>query len=168
MKKRLIFLLVMLICFCLTAVLCACSETDSDEQDQQPHTHEYSEWNVVKAPTCSKPGEKTASCACGDVVTEMIDTLPHSYDENGVCTVCGDDYGASYGLEYKLSSAKDYYILTGLGACKDRDIVIPSTHNGLPVKRIDGFSVNDEIRSVVVAEGVELTKNSLEELFLTA
>ena len=41
-------------------------------------------------------------------------------------------------LAYTLNGDKTYYIVSGLGACKDSEIVIPDFYNGLPVKEIAG------------------------------
>jgi len=43
---------------------------------------------------------------------------------------------ASYGLKYTLSEDGTYYIVSGRGDCKDTELVIPPTHEGLPVKKI--------------------------------
>ena len=40
------------------------------------------------------------------------------------------------GLEYKLSSDKSYYIVTGIGNAIDNEIIIPKLYNNLPVKEI--------------------------------
>jgi hypothetical protein len=45
------------------------------------------------------------------------------------------DYSA--GLEYSLNEDEQSYSVTGFGTCRDVDIVIPDTHEGLPVTRID-------------------------------
>lgn len=46
-----------------------------------------------------------------------------------------DDNGAKYssGLDYATSLDGQGYMVTGLGTCTDKNIVIPDTHNGLPV-----------------------------------
>lgn len=42
----------------------------------------------------------------------------------------------SKGLEYKLDISSQSYTVTGIGSCTDTDIVIPSIHNGRPVRAI--------------------------------
>ena len=63
---------------------------------------------------------------------------------------------ASEGLLYSLSSDKTYYILEDLGFCTDKDIVIPSTFNKLPVKKIDdwAFRNHDGFHSVTIPDSV--------------
>ena len=43
---------------------------------------------------------------------------------------------ASQGLEYELSSDGTSYSISGVGACTDSKVVIPSKYNGLPVTKI--------------------------------
>ena len=47
------------------------------------------------------------------------------------------------GLEYELSEDGAYYIVTGIGTCTNTDISIPSTYEGIPVKKIDGLAFSD-------------------------
>ena len=46
----------------------------------------------------------------------------------------------SYGISYKLNSLGTYYVVDGMGTCTDRRVVIPSVHNGLPVKGISDYA----------------------------
>ncbi len=39
----------------------------------------------------------------------------------------------SEGLEYELNSDGKGYTVTGIGTCKDTNLIIPSTYNNLPV-----------------------------------
>lgn len=39
----------------------------------------------------------------------------------------------SEGLEFKLNADQKSYSVVGIGTCKDTDIVIPDTHEGLPI-----------------------------------
>ena len=57
-------------------------------------THEhYYEGTVTVPNTCTTDGVMTYSCACGEgeSYTEVIPAA-HSYDDEGVCTVCGEVY----------------------------------------------------------------------------
>ena len=62
----------------------------------------------------------------------------------------------SEGLAYMLSEDGTYYVLTGWGSCTDTDIVIPSTHNDLPVKEIgsNAFKDEDDITSVSIPDSI--------------
>ncbi len=69
MKKLVAIVLLLLALVCL---LVACGED---------HTHCFGEWMQVIAPTCTKAGEQTRSCACGEKETQSVDTLPHTWGE---------------------------------------------------------------------------------------
>ena len=75
------------------------------------------------------------------------------------CEVCGQEYGdvlASKGLLYTLSSDKTYYSVSGIGSCSDRDLIIPSKYNDLPVKAIDAYAFYErtELTSIEIREGI--------------
>ena len=46
----------------------------------------------------------------------------------------------SVGLSYTLSKDKSYYIVSGIGTCKDAEVTITPLYNGLPVKEISSFA----------------------------
>ena len=60
----------------------------------------------------------------------------------------------SKGLSFKL--VKDYYVVDGIGSCKDKNIVIPSEYKGLPVISIEDKAFKDctKIKSIVVPKSV--------------
>jgi hypothetical protein len=60
--------------------------------------------------------------------------LGHSMSGNE-CTRCGLLVD-SQGLRYACVDAS-YYTVVGMGSCKDKKLVIPATHEGLPVKKIE-------------------------------
>ena len=68
-----------------------------------------------------------------------------------------ENKGESEGLEFTLSEDEAYYILSGIGTCKDSFIVIPNEYNGLPVRCIgaSAFKENLLITDVIIPEGVE-------------
>ena len=59
-------------------------------------------------------------------------------------------------LEFTLSDDGTYYSVTGIGTCKDTDIIIPGTHLGKPVKAIGvgAFVDNTNITSVKIPDSV--------------
>ncbi|MBR4063103.1 MAG: leucine-rich repeat protein [Clostridia bacterium] len=62
----------------------------------------------------------------------------------------------SQGLYFSLNEAGNGYVLEGTGTCTDRDIVIPKTHEGLPVTAVGklAFSWREYITSVTIPFGV--------------
>lgn len=74
-KKFLAILLTLAMCLSL-GVLGACS-----------HTHEWSDWEVTTAATCTEKGVETRTCECGEEETREIAALGHNWGaaeiENG-------------------------------------------------------------------------------------
>lgn len=62
----------------------------------------------------------------------------------------------SEGLLYKKDSQLEAYIVAGIGTCTDKNIVIPSTYNGLPVVGIAKYAFEDctQIESVKIPNSV--------------
>ncbi len=84
---------------------------------------------------------------------------------------------ASDGLELTLSEDQTYYTVTGIGSCRDTEIVIPSTYEGKPVKKIgDGaFKVTaattaqyGRIPDRTYKNGYTLESESIPELAITS
>ena len=63
---------------------------------------------------------------------------------------------ASKGLEFTLNPDEASYSVTGIGTCTDTDIVIPSTHKGLPVTGIgeDAFYSQRDITSLKIPNSI--------------
>ncbi|MBR3805868.1 MAG: leucine-rich repeat domain-containing protein [Clostridia bacterium] len=81
-------------------------------------------------------------CSCAMTPPEDADDLVISEsfgieisEDNGPAF---DDtvYTPTKGLEYSLSGDKSYYVVSGIGEADGAEIVIPSEHNGKPVKKI--------------------------------
>ena len=70
--------------------------------------------------------------------------------------------GYSEGLRYSLQPDRLSYYVTGIGSCKDKDIVIPDEYNSLPVTGIgaSAFSNRTGITSVVIPDSVVSIGNS--------
>ena len=72
---------------------------------------------------------------------------------DGKCTICGKLY--TVGLKYSLSGDGAYYIVTGIGTASG-DIIIPDTHEGLPVTYIgsSAFRYCSSLTSIETPAGV--------------
>ena len=79
------------------------------------------------------------------------------FDTDGVTPVSwGNEPNYSYGLEYLLNDDNASYIVVGMGDCIDKDLIIPSTHEGLPVNAIgeNAFNGNTNITYVLIDRAV--------------
>lgn len=132
--------------------------------------HTLDEWYERKEPGCVTDGYLahyicTVCYAFFDEEKNEIEyadcVLPaqgHNYVD-GKCTVCGGAT-ASQGLSF-TEYAKGYFYVSGIGQCKDSDIVIPSEYKGMPVTGIEAsaFISNTYITSVVIPDSVKTIKN---------
>ena len=79
------------------------------------------------------------------------------FDTDGVTPVSwGNEPNYSYGLEYSLNSDGKGYTVVGMGDCIDKDLIIPSTHEGLPVNAIgeNAFNGNTDITYVLIDRAI--------------
>ena len=53
--------------------------TPTETPTPESHSHSYTE-SITKEATCVEAGEKTFTCACGDVYTEQIEATGHNYE----------------------------------------------------------------------------------------
>ena len=108
----------------------------------------------AQTPTCTTVGW-SAYVTCSGCDYTTYEELPkaHSYVDK-ICEFCSGRK-PSEGLEYTLSSNKDYYTVSGIGTCKDNELVIPATYNGLPVTWI-GYRafVNKSFESITIPDSV--------------
>ena len=117
------------------------------EKSEEAHVHSM-ELTAAKEATCTEGGNNAYYHCSGcdkyfkdeagtQETTVEAETIPAAGHVivDGVCTACGE-LSYTEGLEYTLSSDKTYYIVTGIGTASG-DIIIPDTHEGLPVKEID-------------------------------
>lgn len=71
------------------------------------------------------------------------------------------DIEGSSGLEYTLNDDGASYTVTGIGACTDTDLIIPSKHEGLPVTAIGDSSLSGDptLTSVTIGYGVTVIED---------
>ncbi|MCR4686491.1 MAG: FecR domain-containing protein [Lachnospiraceae bacterium] len=77
--------------------------TPANNTPAETHTHSFSEWTIVTAPTCTTAGVKERVCSCGEKETASIEPTGHKWttvtdsnptctsegSKHDVCTVCG-------------------------------------------------------------------------------
>ena len=150
--------------------------------------HSYGEWQTIKEPTCMKEGKKERICSrCSHSEIETLPVIAHTYDGyikdaeyhwqkcivcqndserephnfvNGVCSVC--NYDSRYSWELDFTLAGGYYSVTGIGDCTDKEIKIPESYEGKPVKAIaaNAFWGKTEITSLNIPKSVESIGNN--------
>ena len=72
---------------------------------------------------------------------------------------------ASRGLEMTLSESGDHYIVTGMGRCRDYDVLLPAEYKGLPVAAIGERAFKGtEITRITLTENVfYIAENAFED-----
>lgn len=132
-----------------------CVNCDNHEEETVASLgHDYSVEVSYSDSTCGKAGSQTLRCSrCDSTKTNVIPaTEQHNYVD-GVCATCGGQK-ASEGLSIRVK--EDHCEVYGIGSCKDTDIVIPATYQGLPVTSIDqgAFEGNKNIRTLVISDNL--------------
>ncbi len=81
MRKRIGYLVVLI--GMLILMMCGC------EKESSHTTHEYGDWHIVKAVTCTEDGERERICSCGKKETEVIKATGHvEVKDNAVAATC--------------------------------------------------------------------------------
>lgn len=81
------------------------------------------------------------------------------YNYDGEDAIDGKVEG-SEGLDYTLSDDETYYSVTGIGTCKDEEVIVGNWHNGKPVTTIAGAALSPEEgssygpKSITVSQGI--------------
>ena len=150
--------------------------------------HKWGEWETVKQATCTEEGEKQRICSrCLHSETETLPVKAHTYDGyiknseyhwqkcsvcqneserephnfvEGICSVCNYDSRYSWELDFTLTG--DYYTVTGIGDCTDKEIKIPESYEGKPVKAIaaNAFWGQTGITSFNIPKSIESIGNN--------
>ena len=111
---------------------------------KEPSAHTPGEWTVETAPTATKDGLRVRKClVCGQNAEEKA--IPAT---------------GSQGLAYKVIFGTQNCSVTGIGDCKDTDVVIPSAIDGYTVTRIEpnafvgSLLFKSDLTSVVIPDTV--------------
>lgn len=146
--------------------------------------HKFGEYDIDNAATCTKNGTKTAKCIrCAEKKSEIIvaeghktssftplkslthgkqcekcnnyiEELPHDYNSENICSICGYENKPNAELTYTLSDDNTFYSVSGWYLVVD-EIIIPSYYNGKPVKMGENESFNEcEFKSITLAMGI--------------
>lgn len=114
-------------------------------EDDPNHKHSYTE-STTKEPTCTKEGEITYKCECGDSYTDSIPATGKHYYEDGKCKDCGKPEPESGSEPDKDGEDSD-----GDGAGTGETLPSPDSGNNTPQTPDD---------SGIITERIEQTSNS--------
>ncbi len=152
MKKWLSLIATILCCATLCFGLAACDfgggSTDNSGGGTPTHEHAFSsEWS-----TNETHHWHAATC---EHTSEVKDKAEHMISGRE-CSVCGYKIPTE-GLKYTLSNDSTYYSLSGIGTATVKNIVIASTYNGKPVKKIDdsAFYEYNKLVNITIPNSIE-------------
>ena len=85
-QNTVVLFIVMILCCVLLATSC-----------QEEHQHSFTEWTIIKDPTCAEEGIQESVCQCGTKETKAIEKKQHSTGEwiielEPTCTAEGIKY----------------------------------------------------------------------------
>ena len=153
------------------------ASSKSPPAENGPHVHSFRLHHTNPA-SCSRDGEELYMCDCGETQTrpipahghieEIIPACPSSPSENGsteglVCSACGEILvppklmsAGSCGLEYVIN-ADETCTITGMGECKDTEIMVPEYIEGCKVTEIGdrAFLQQRNITDVLLPNGIK-------------
>ncbi len=86
----------------------------------------------------------------------VTDAITDTVTESDTAETCPERIPTE-GLAYALNENGTAYSVVGMGTATDTDIVIPSSHNRLPVRSIGvhAFSCEDDLTSIVLPDSIE-------------
>ena len=134
-----------------------CNETVESNVVIPLAEHKLGDWEIEEESTCVKAGsrfKKCTSCKRKVEVEELPLSTTHAY-VCGSCTVCSAVQPASTGLTFTYADI-GVAIVSGIGTCTDKSLVIPETApNGAPVRAIAASAFkNSAITSVLIPDCV--------------
>jgi len=123
------------------------------EETTTPHP-ESTEEETTTPPTEITEEETTSEETTAEETTAEETTAEETTAEE-TTSPPEPEYDGSRGLEYKISDDGTYAILVGIGTCSDKDIVVATTYNGLPVTFIDySFSKISNVTSITLSDSI--------------
>ncbi len=118
------------------------------------HEHAYSsDW--------TKNASHHWHAATCEHTSEKKDYAEHVFGEDNICDTCTYELPVTLGLAME-KVGDTHYKVTGMGTVTDTDIVIPVTHEGLPVKEIglNAFYYKSTITSVTMFGNIKTIENN--------
>ena len=158
---------------------CACGQIETKSVSSSGH---YAVTDYGTSPTCTSTGlTKGQHCSeCNEVLEkqkelpiidcvagkQIVDLEPTASDNGSYhadCKMCGEllETGILYatgsrGISYVLNEDKKSYSVAGIGACTDKDVIIPEFYNKMPVTCIADKAFKDcaSITSITIPASV--------------
>ena len=128
------------------------SSPDSETTAEETTAEETTAEETTSAPETTAPPEETTAPPEETTAPPEETTAP----PEETTAPPEIEYDGSRGLEYKVSSDGKSVTLVGIGSCADKNIVIASKYNGLPVTAIGDsalFSCTN-IKSITIPSGI--------------
>ncbi len=131
---------------CVDRATCENCNGKYGETDAENHTSDEFLYTSL-----GKAGHSKKHACCNGVA---VASEAHTLTDNQ-CDYCGFE-NFSEGLAYELSDDETYYTVSGLGSCKDLDVIIPSIYNDKPVTSIgdSAFESCSSRTSITIPESV--------------
>ncbi len=85
----------------------------------------------------------TALTACGGQ-SKIVDYAEGKTPSEGLEFKLESEMEAGFSFGKYVEGEEDYYVVTGLGTCKDTYVVVPSTYKGVPVKAVGDQAFTDK------------------------
>lgn len=125
-----------------------------------PHTHAYRKETIRQA-TCTETGEIKCTCECGDVKTEIIPVLGHSYVETVVAPTTASEGYTRHSCSRCGSHYDDNYVPKLESTIQEPTTEEPTTQEPTTEQPEDGKSLPKVGKSVDVSGGrYKVTKSS--------
>jgi len=112
-KKRLLLSICQILSLTPLIFITACGKkkktkiTTKTNTTTTEHVHEFGEFKTYASPTCTEEGFRKATCSCGEVLTEIIPKIDHTYVDDK-CSVCGHER-LTDGFNIYYSDIDEYY-----------------------------------------------------------
>ena len=102
-------------------------------------------------------GKKCALCNEILLQQKAVNPKGHIFENSYTCIVCRETLVESEGLKFELNANGTSYSVVGIGNCRELDLVIPYTHNNLPITSIGDEAFYDciWIKSVIIPQSIE-------------
>ena len=152
-----VLLAILLIAACALVTAAHWTDIAALFQKEEVHVHTWQSVTLENA-TCTEDGVLLRVCdTCGEEEKSFLPAFGHSLADN-VCAECGKEASSGLAYTFETEGRTSFAVITGMGECTDRDVVIPNKIGGMPVKKIaaNAFAGNTQIYTLSFGEEVEI------------